>query len=49
MDWEVVWTDAAVADLEQIVRTSAGHSPTAIDNGGFNGMLPGRVLELAVK
>lgn len=26
MDWEVVWTEPAVADLEQIVRTAASHS-----------------------
>lgn len=31
MDWEVVWTEPAVADLEQIVRTTAGHSPTAAE------------------
>ncbi len=31
MDWEVVWTEPAVADLEQIVRTVASQSPTAAE------------------
>lgn len=31
MDWEVVWTEPAVADLEQIVRTAVGHSPVAAE------------------
>jgi plasmid stabilization system protein ParE len=32
MDWEVVWTEPAVADAEQIVRTVAGHSPTGAES-----------------
>ncbi|HBI46166.1 MAG TPA: hypothetical protein DDY78_25430 [Planctomycetales bacterium] len=32
MDWEVVWTEPAVADLEQIVRTAARHSPTIAES-----------------
>lgn len=31
MDWEVVWTEPAVADLEQIVRTVASQSQTAAE------------------
>ena len=32
MDWEVVWTEPAVADLEQIVRTAASQSPTTAES-----------------
>jgi plasmid stabilization system protein ParE len=32
MDWEVIWTEPAVADLEQIVRTAASHSPTTAES-----------------
>jgi plasmid stabilization system protein ParE len=32
MDWEVVWTEPAVADLEQIVREAARHSPTKAES-----------------
>ena len=28
MDWQIVWTETAVADLEQIVRNAASRSPT---------------------
>ena len=29
MDWEIVWSEPAVADLEQIVREVASQSPAA--------------------
>jgi plasmid stabilization system protein ParE len=32
MDWDVTWTEPAVADLEQIVRAAAQHSPTAAES-----------------
>lgn len=32
MDWEVVWTEPAVADLEQIVRSTATRSPTGAES-----------------
>jgi toxin ParE1/3/4 len=32
MDWQVVWTEAAFADLEQIVRTAAGHGPAIAES-----------------
>lgn len=32
MDWEVIWTEPAVADLEQILRGTASHSPTAAES-----------------
>jgi plasmid stabilization system protein ParE len=32
MDWEVVWTEPAVADLEQIVRQAASRSPTTAES-----------------
>ena len=31
MDCEVIWTETAVADLEEIVRTAAGHGPTSAE------------------
>ncbi len=31
MDWTVVWTELAVADLEQIVREAAEHSTTGAE------------------
>jgi plasmid stabilization system protein ParE len=31
MDWEIVWTEAAVTDLEPIVRTAASHSPATAE------------------
>jgi plasmid stabilization system protein ParE len=32
MDWQVVWTEPAVADLEQIVRNAASQSPTTAES-----------------
>jgi plasmid stabilization system protein ParE len=32
MDWEIIWTEPAVADLEQIVRTAASHNPTVAES-----------------
>jgi plasmid stabilization system protein ParE len=32
MDWEIVWTEAAVTDLEPIVRTAASHSPATAES-----------------
>ena len=32
MDWEVIWTEPAVANLEQLLRTAASHSPTAAES-----------------
>ena len=32
MDWEIVWTEPAVVDLEEIVRTAASHSSTAAES-----------------
>lgn len=32
MDWEIIWTEPAVADLEQIVRTVASQNPTAAES-----------------
>lgn len=31
MDWEVIWTEPAVADLEQIVRAAASRDATAAE------------------
>ena len=32
MDWEIVWTEPAVADLEQIVRSAASRSPAEAES-----------------
>jgi toxin ParE1/3/4 len=32
MDWQVVWTEPAVADLEQIIRSIARDNPTAAES-----------------
>jgi plasmid stabilization system protein ParE len=32
MDWEVVWTEPAVADLEQVVRAAAVHGPAIAES-----------------
>src|SRR5216684_3716124 len=32
MDWEIIWTEPAIADLEQIVRTASGHCPTTAES-----------------
>jgi plasmid stabilization system protein ParE len=32
MDWQVVWTETAVADLEQIVRNAVSRSPTSAES-----------------
>src|SRR5271155_2322987 len=32
MDWEVVWTEPALEDLEQIVRTLATQNPAAAES-----------------
>jgi toxin ParE1/3/4 len=32
MDWEVVWTEPAITDLEQIVRAAASHSPAGAES-----------------
>jgi toxin ParE1/3/4 len=32
MDWEIIWTEPAVTDLEQIVRTVTSHNPAAAES-----------------
>ncbi len=32
MDWEVIWTDPAAAELEQIVRTAASNNSIAAES-----------------
>jgi plasmid stabilization system protein ParE len=32
MDWQIVWTEPAVTDLEQIVRAAASHSTAVAES-----------------